>query len=60
MSPAIIKLSYIFTWVGGPYTAKTVRRQSQASPRVQFARQTGQGDTDEYMAKNGARRGQRS
>jgi len=46
--------------MAGPYTAKTTRRHSQASPRVESPRQTGEGETKEYMAKDGARRGQRS
>jgi len=46
--------------MAGPYTAKTVRRHSQASPSVEHPRQTGQGKTEENMAKNDARRGQRS
>jgi len=46
--------------MAGPYTAKTARRHSQAGPRVEPQRQTGQGETEEYMAKNGARRDQRS
>jgi hypothetical protein len=44
----------------GPHTAKTTRHHSQASPRVESPRQMGQGETGEYMAKNGVRRGQRS
>jgi len=46
--------------MAGPYTAKTTRTHSQASPRVESPRRTGQGETEEYMTKNGARRGQRS
>ena len=38
--------------MAGPYTAKTIRRHSQTSPRVESPRQTGQGETKEYMAKN--------
>jgi hypothetical protein len=41
--------------MAGPYAAETVRRHSQTSPR-----QTGQGETEEHMAKNGTWRGQRS
>ena len=36
-------------WLGH-YTAKTVRRHSQASPRMEPPKQTGQGKTEEYMA----------
>jgi hypothetical protein len=43
----------------GPYTVKTTCH-SQASPRVESPRQMGQGETEEYMVKNGVRRGQRS
>jgi hypothetical protein len=46
--------------MAGPYTRKTVRRYSQASSRVESPRKTGKGETEEYMAKNGARKGQRS
>ena len=45
---------------GWPYTAKTIRRHSQASPRVESSRQTRQRQTEEHMAKNGARGGQRN
>ena len=31
--------------MAGPYTAKTIRRHSQASPRVESPRQMGQGET---------------
>jgi len=44
----------------GPYTEKTTWRHSQESPRVESPRQMGQGETDEDMAKNSARTGQRS
>jgi len=40
--------------MAGPYTAKTVRRHSQASPKVEPPKQTGQGKTEEYMTKNDA------
>jgi len=39
--------------MAGPYTVKTTCH-SQASTRVESPRQTGQGETEEYMAKNGA------
>jgi len=40
--------------MAGPYTAKNTQRHSQASSRVESPRQTGQGETEEYMAKKGA------
>jgi hypothetical protein len=40
--------------MAGPHTAKTTRRHSQAGPRAESPRQTGQGETEEHMAKNGA------
>jgi len=46
--------------MAGPYTTKTTQRRSQASPRVESPRQMGQVETEEYVAKNVARRGQRS
>jgi len=35
--------------MAGTRTAKTVRRHSQASPRVESPRQKGQGETEEYI-----------
>ena len=46
--------------MAGPYTVKTTWRHSQASPWVESPRQTRQGQTEEYMVKNGAQRDQRS
>jgi len=40
--------------MAGPYTAETDRRHNQTSPRVEPPRQTGQRETEEYVAKNGA------
>jgi len=40
--------------MAGPYTAETDRRHNQTSPRVEPTRQTGQRETEECMAKNGA------
>jgi hypothetical protein len=37
--------------MAGPYTAETIRRHSQTSPRVQSPRQTGQRETEEHMAR---------
>jgi len=46
--------------MAGPYTVKIIQCHSQASPRVESPRQMGQVENKEYMAKNGAGRGQRS
>jgi len=40
--------------MAGPYTAETNRRHNQTSPRVKPTTQTGQRETEEYVAKNGA------
>jgi hypothetical protein len=58
----ILKCYLLFVMQVGiarPYTVKTIQH-GQASPRVEPPRQTGQGETKEYMVKNGAWRGQRS
>ena len=50
------RFAYQETQVGmaGPYNAETDRRHNKTSPRVEPTRQTGQRETEEYMAKNGA------
>jgi hypothetical protein len=45
--------------MAGPYTAENLRRHSQTSPRVELPSQSGQGETEEHMAKYGAWRGQK-
>ena len=44
----------------GPYIAETDRQHNQTIPRVDRPKQKGQRKTEEYVAKNGAWRGQRS
>ena len=46
--------------MAGPYTVETIWRHSQTSPRVEPPRQARKRETEEYMVKNGAWRGQRS
>ena len=57
-------LDHFYVYYGfkmaGSYIAKTTQHHGQANPRVESPRQMGQVETEEHMAKNSTRRGQRS